>query len=69
MAETLLSTEEMSAAIDQGAYFRLPLDKRTMNYQSGESRENLKLDKPAFTSDNTQQLSVQEVKNLLAKLL
>lgn len=69
MAETLLSTEEMSAAIDQGDYFRLPLDKRTMNYQSGESREDLKLDQPAFTSDNTQQLSVQEVKDLVARLV
>jgi UDP-glucose 4-epimerase len=69
MAETLLSTEEMSAAIDQGDYFRLPLDKRRMNYQSGESREDLTLDLPAFTSDNTQQLSVQEVKDLVARLL
>ena len=69
MAETLLSTEEMSAAIDQGDYFKLPLDKRTMNYQSGESRGDLKLDQPAFTSDNTQQLSVQEVKDLIARLL
>jgi UDP-glucose 4-epimerase len=68
MYETLLSTEEMAGTIDLGRYFRVPLDKRSMDYLSGDSIADLNLDRPAFTSDNTRQLNVQEIKVLLKKL-
>ena len=68
MYETLLSTEEMAGSIDLGRYFRVPLDKRSMDYLSGDSIADLNLDSPAFTSDNTRQLNVQEIKVLLKKL-
>ena len=64
--ESLLSTEERVKADDLGDYFRVPLDARDLNYsvyfEEGESRpENLE----AYTSHNTERLSVEGVKKLL----
>ena len=57
--ETLLSREEMVKACDHGAYFRVPLDARSLEYElyfeQGEQRE---VDVADYTSENTQRLDV-----------
>jgi len=64
--ETLLSREEMAESEDQGEYFRVPLDARSLQYElffdEGETR-TAGLDD--YTSANTDQLSVAETKDLL----
>jgi UDP-glucose 4-epimerase len=64
--ESLLSTEERAKAEDLGAYFRVPLDARDLNYsvyfEQGESRPDTL---EAYTSHSTERLKVDEVKKLL----
>ena len=64
--ETLLSREEMVKASDEGEYFRVPLDARSLQYElyfdEGETR-TAGLDD--YTSENTARLSVQQTKELL----
>ena len=66
MYETLLTNEECANAIDMGNYYRVPCDKRGLNYDKyfnkGEDRTTL----TAFNSNNTKLLNKEEVK---AKLL
>ena len=67
--ESLLSVEERAYAQDHGDYYRVPLDTRDLNYEvffeQGQSRpESLE----AYTSHNTQRLSVDGVKELLLTL-
>lgn len=67
--ETLLSREEMLKSTDQGEYFRVPLDARSMEYElfyeEGE-RETAQVDD--YTSANTEQLDVERTKRLLLEL-
>ena len=67
--ETLLSREEFAAAEDLGDYYRIPPDGRDLNYakyfEHGEKQITLSGD---FTSQNTQQLSVPQMQELLLKL-
>ena len=69
MHETLLSQEEMAKADDQGDYFRVPLDARSLDYsvyvEDGE-RETVRAED--FDSANTRQLNVAEVVALLKSL-
>lgn len=64
--ETLLSREEMVKSDDQGGYFRVPLDARSLQYElyfdEGETRMSSLQD---YTSENTERLSVGETKDLL----
>jgi len=67
--ETLLTDEECAHAIDLGDFFRVPADKRDLNYdkffKDGEpEREKI----AEFNSNNTELLSVAEVKEKLLKL-
>ena len=67
--ETLLSREEMAAAIDQGQYFRIPPDLRDLNYgkfvEQGERKITACDD---YNSHNTERLDVEGMKRLLLKL-
>ena len=67
--ESLLSTEERANAIDQGGYFKVPLDTRSLDYslyyEEGESRST---ELEAYTSHNTARLDVEGVKQLLLTL-
>lgn len=67
--ESLLSREEMARAEDMGRYFRVPADDRDLNYNKyfveGETRLSTQED---YTSHNTEQLDVGQVKSLLMKL-
>lgn len=67
--ESLVSSEEMAKVDDIGAYFRIPLDDRDLNYAKffvdGDKRSERVED---YTSHNTDRLDVQRVKDLLLKL-
>ena len=67
MYETLLTNEECAHAIDLGNFYRVPCDKRGLNYdkyfKQGDTQRNPLTE---FNSNNTQHLDVEQVK---AKLL
>ena len=60
--EVLVSAEEMVVAEDNGEYYRIPIDTRSLDYQAYFNRgsTNYKTSE-AYTSNNTTQLSVEEV--------
>jgi len=67
--ESLISREEMAHAHDMGDYYQLPADNRDLNYAKyfSEGEEEIsQLDD--YTSHNTNQLNVGQVKSLLLKL-
>ncbi len=69
MYETLLTNEECANAIDLGAYYRVPCDKRDLNYDKyfkNGDMERAKLSE--FNSNNTELLTVEQVKQKLLTL-
>ena len=67
MYETLLTNEESAHAIDLGNFYRVPCDKRDLNYDNYYTQgytEQAKLSE--FNSNNTNILNIEQVK---AKLL
>jgi len=67
--ETLVTKEEMLRAIDMGEYFRVPMDGRNLNYEKYLEEGSEKLGKmEEYTSDSTEQLSVDEMIELLIKM-
>ncbi|HNX14712.1 MAG TPA: polysaccharide biosynthesis protein [Oscillospiraceae bacterium] len=69
MFETLLTNEECAQAIDLGDFFRVPCDKRDLNYdkyfKDGDTSRNTLSE---FDSGNTQLLTVEQVKDKLLTL-
>ena len=69
MYETLLTNEECANAIDMGDFYRVPCDKRGLNYDkyfnSGDTERNTLRE---FNSNNTKLLSVEETKAKIACL-
>ena len=69
MYETLLTNEECANAIDLGNFYRVPCDKRGLNYDKyftqGDVERNTLTE---FNSNNTELLSVEEVKEKLLSL-
>ena len=67
--ETLLTREEMARAEDMGDYYRVAADDRDLNYglyfDSGRSDVSVKDD---YNSQNTKQLSVDEIAEMLLSL-
>jgi UDP-N-acetylglucosamine 4,6-dehydratase/5-epimerase len=67
--ETLVSREEMARVDDMGAYYRIPADDRDLNYAKYFSDGEEKISNlDDYTSHNTQQLNMVQVKHLLEKL-
>ena len=67
--ETLVSREELARAEDLGGFIRIPADSRDLNYPKFfESGETIVSETDDYTSHNTRQLSVQEIKDKLLKL-
>lgn len=69
MYETLLTNEKCAHAIDLGRFYRVPCDKRGLNYDkffTKGNRERVKLNE--FNSNNTRLLSVKETIAKLAAL-
>ncbi len=67
--ETLLTNEECSTAVDMGDFYRVPCDKRDLNYDKyfheGDAHRNPLTE---FNSHNTDLLSMEEVKEKLLTL-
>ena len=63
--ETLLTNEECSKAIDMGDFYKVPADKRDLNYDNylsiGTDRNGL----TEFNSNNTNLLTIEETVNKL----
>ena len=69
MYETLLTSEECVNTIDMGDFYRIPMDKRDLNYDKYFDKGNVKkCELKEFNSDNTKLLSVEEVKEVLSNL-
>ncbi|MEG0770699.1 MAG: nucleoside-diphosphate sugar epimerase/dehydratase [Clostridia bacterium] len=67
--ETLLTNEECANATDMGDFYRVPCDKRDLNYdkfftEGSTSRNTI----TEFNSNNTELLTVEEVKEKLLTL-
>ncbi len=69
MYETLLTNEECAHAIDMGNFYRVPSDKRGLNYDKyfnkGDTERNTLTE---FNSNNTSLLTVEETKAKIASL-
>ena len=67
--ETLLTNEECAGAIDLGEFYRVPCDKRDLNYDKYFHEGNTERDPlTEFTSSNTQLMDVEAVKEKLLSL-
>lgn len=67
--ETLLTKEEYFVAEDKGNYYRIPADERTLNYDKYFVEGNQSLSREdEYNSNNTERLSVNQIKQLLLKL-
>ena len=69
MYETLLTNEECAHAVDMGKFYRVPVDKRGLNYDKyfkvGDKERNILSE---FNSNNTELLNVEQVKDKLLSL-
>ena len=69
MYETLLTNEECTNAADMGNFYRVPADKRSLNYdkyfKDGDTARNLLTE---FNSNNTELMTVEQVKEKLLTL-
>lgn len=69
MYETLLTNEECAHAVDLVNFYRVPCDRRGLNYDKyfndGYVNRNLLTE---FNSNNTKQLTLEETKNKIASL-
>ena len=64
--ESLLSAEDSSRAVNEGRYFRVPLDMRSLDYGKFFDQGNeLTAPSESYTSHNTNQLNMDEVVQLL----
>lgn len=67
--ETLLTNEECAGAVDLGSFYRVPCDKRDLNYdkyfREGRAGQDALME---FNSSNTELLNVEQVKEKLLSL-
>ena len=67
--ETLLTNEECANAVDMGDFYRVPCDKRDLNYdkyfKDGNTERNPLSE---FNSNNTELLNIEQVKEKLLSL-
>ncbi|HOJ47809.1 MAG TPA: nucleoside-diphosphate sugar epimerase/dehydratase [Bacillota bacterium] len=69
MYETLLTNEECARAIDLGNFYRVPSDKRDLNYEKYFTQGDQKRSRlTEFNSNNTVRLNVEQVKQKLLSL-
>ncbi len=66
MYETLLTNEECASAIDMGDFYRVPADKRGLNYDKYFNDGNIERNSLSeFDSTNTELMNVEQVKEKL----
>ncbi|WP_373269960.1 polysaccharide biosynthesis protein [Mediterraneibacter gnavus] len=68
MYETLLTDEECANAIDLGNFYRVPADKRDLNYDKYFFEGMEKSALTQFNSNNTELMDIEDVKNKLLEV-
>lgn len=68
MYETLLTDEECAHAIDMGDFYRVPADKRDLNYDKYFSEGIAQSTLTQFNSNNTKLMELQDVKDKLLEV-
>lgn len=68
MFESLATSEELSKAIDLKNYYRIPKDRRDLNYDKYFIEGTESLQKDSYNSDNTYQFNEKELIEKLLKL-
>ncbi len=69
LCETLLTKEEHVVAQDMGGFYRVPADKRDLNYNKYYVEGDQKLTgEEDYNSHNTKRLKVEQIKEILLKL-
>lgn len=69
MYETLLTNEECAHAIDMGNFYRVPCDKRGLNYDKYFNKGDIKRNRlTEFNSNNAEILTVEQTKQRIAAL-
>ncbi len=68
MYETLLTNEECAQALDLGDFYRVPADKRDLNYDKYFSQGMQRAELKEFNSSNTKILDVEQIKQKLRPL-
>ena len=68
MYETLLTDEECAHAIDLGDFYRVPADKRDLNYDKYFSEGMVQATLSQFNSNNTKLMDLEAVKNKLIEV-
>lgn len=67
--ETLLTDEECARAYDMGNFYRVPCDKRDLNYDNYFSKgDTARVTLKEFNSNNTYRMNVEEIKQKLLSL-
>lgn len=67
--ETLLTKEEYLVAEDLEVFYRVPSDKRNLNYDKYFTKGDERLDsEEEYNSENTRRLSIEEIKEKLLEL-
>ena len=67
--ETLLTNEECANALDMGDFYRVPADKRDLNYDNFFTKGQVERNRlTEFNSNNTELLDVDQVKEKLLSL-
>ncbi|WP_331664229.1 polysaccharide biosynthesis protein [Lacrimispora sp.] len=67
--ETLMTAEEKIKSINEGGYFRVPVDKRDLNYEKYFEVGNTEIESiEPYTSHNTTRLNIEQVKEKLLTL-
>ncbi len=66
--ETLLTSEEMSKATDEGDYYRIKCDNRSLNYDIDFINKLSNNNEGDYNSKNTKRLSIEEIKGKLLNL-
>ncbi|PAY21750.1 UDP-glucose 4-epimerase [Dietzia natronolimnaea] len=69
MYETLLASEEMLKATDQGDYYRVPLDARSLQYSVYiEEGDTSAPEAEDYDSNNTEQMTVEQAAAMISSL-
>ncbi len=66
--ETLLTTEEMTSAVDMGDYYKIPSDTRDLNYSQYFEKGEVISKAIDYHSHNTHRLDEKELADMISKL-
>lgn len=66
--EVLMTKEEAAKSVDMGDFYRIPADNRELNYEKLEAGSHQISEADEYDSNNTQVLTVEEIKEKLLSL-